>query len=415
MTAVSIHQVPLFASLSPEEKRSLSETLHQVEIPANTVLFREGETGDCFYTVLDGQVEVVKALDTPEERLLNLYGPGEFLGEMSLFDRDGIRTASVRTRTPAQLLKMTHADLDVLLRHQPTLAFELLRVMSLRLRDSDNATIRDLQEKNRQLAEAYAELQAAQAQIVEKEKLERELQLAREIQESMLPKSLPRLPGFDFAARMIPARAVGGDFFDFILLDRNHLGIVIGDVSDKGIPAALFMALVRSLLRSEAMRGLSPQTVLSRINRCLLSMNASGMFVTVLYGVLDRKTHDFVYTRAGHELPILVDGDGNQIEPAHGRGQLLGVLAKPELDEQSLHIPAGGMLLLYTDGVLDATDAQGRRFGHERLNEIMSTSRQMTSIEVCDQVFKAILEYQGASPQADDITLVAIRAAKNLK
>ena len=410
MKQLTLEQIPLFASLSQDEIQELAASLQQIEIPAGTVLFYEGETGDCFYTILDGQVEIVKALGTPDERLLNLRGPGEFLGEMSMFDRDGLRTASVRARTGVQLLKMTHANLDALLHRQPALAFELLRVLSLRLREADNAMIRDLQEKNRLLAQAYKELKAAQDQIIEKEKLERELQLARQIQESMLPKRLPRMREFDFGARMLPARAVGGDFFDFVLVDREHLGIVIGDVSDKGVPAALFMALVRSLLRSEAMRELSPKKVLGNINRCLLHMNAAGMFVTVLYGVLNRKKHEFCYARAGHEYPILLDEHGSEIEPGEGLGQLLGLLSEPEIYEQTITIPAKGTLLLYTDGVLDAIDDQGVLYGRERLQEILRSSLLTTAQGVCDQVLEAVMAYQSMNPQADDITLVAVRA-----
>jgi serine phosphatase RsbU (regulator of sigma subunit) len=253
-------------------------------------------------------------------------------------------------------------------------------------------------------------LKAAQDQIIEKEKLERELQLARQIQESMLPKRLPRMREFDFGARMLPARAVGGDFFDFVLVDREHLGIVIGDVSDKGVPAALFMALVRSLLRSEAMRELSPKKVLGNINRCLLHMNAAGMFVTVLYGVLNRKKHEFCYARAGHEYPILLDEHGVEIEPDEGLGQLLGLLSEPEIYEQTITIPAKGTLLLYTDGVLDAIDDQGVLYGRERLQEILRSSLLTTAQGVCDQVLEAVMAYQSMNSQADDITLVAVRA-----
>src|SRR5439155_21220972 len=128
---------------------------------------------------------------------------------------------------------------DALLHRQPSLAYEMVRVLSVRLRESDDSTIRDLQEKNRQLTLAYEELQAAQAQIIEKEKLEYELQVARELQERMLPRALPGMEGFDFGARMVAARAVSGDFFDFIVLDDDAVGVVVGDVCGKGLPAAL--------------------------------------------------------------------------------------------------------------------------------------------------------------------------------
>src|SRR5207302_6921336 len=135
--------------------------------------------------------------------------------------------------------------------------------------EAENRTIRDLQEKNLQLTQAYERLKLAQAQLIEKEKIEKELEVARGIQESMVPRKLPQLPGFDFGARMLPARAVGGDFFDFIPLNDGALGIVIGDVSDKGVPAALFMALTSNLLRAEAQRGSSVSDALLHVHRQL--------------------------------------------------------------------------------------------------------------------------------------------------
>jgi len=145
---------------------------------------------------------------------------------------------------------------------------------------------RDLQEKNRQLAQAYEELKAAQAQLIEKEKLESELKIAREIQRNILPRSKPQISGLDFGMLIEPMASVGGDFFDYIELDQERVGLVVGDVSDHGVPAAIFMALTYSLLRAEALRATSPGETLRAVNRQLLNMNSSSMFVTVLYGIL---------------------------------------------------------------------------------------------------------------------------------
>jgi serine phosphatase RsbU (regulator of sigma subunit) len=215
----------------------------------------------------------------------------EFLfGEMSLLIPDGLRTASVRAHSPVKIMELSCPDFDKLLLRRPSLALELVRELSLRLRDSDNAMIRDLTDKNLELAQAYQELQAAQVQLVEKEKLEHELDLAHNIQQSILPDDLALMEGFDFGARMMPARAVGGDLYDFIQLDQDTVGISIGDVSDKGVPAAIFMALYCSLLRAEALHVSSPADVLRRVNRHLLDLTDARMFVTALYGVLNRKT-----------------------------------------------------------------------------------------------------------------------------
>ncbi|MDQ5851696.1 MAG: SpoIIE family protein phosphatase [Chloroflexota bacterium] len=405
-----IGQVPLLATLPPSEIRNLAATLCRVDVPSNRILFREGEYGDRFYIVLEGQLEIVKALGTADERLLGVAGPGDFAGEMSLLDPDGLRTASVRTRTAVQLLEMTREDFNALLHRQPMLAYDMARVLKRRLEAADNAAIRDLQEKNRQLTQAYEELRAAQTQIIEKEKLEHELEVAWEIQRSILPRTLPHLPDFDFGARIVPARLVGGDFFDFIRLRQHRMGIVIGDVSGKGVPAAIFMALTRSLVRAEASRGSPPDRVLQRVNGHLLHMNDKGMFVTVLYGVLDKKTQEFVYARAGHELPILVDGSGEPSRPAFREGQPLGLFPDPRLDIQTLSLPPNSGLLMYTDGVTDVMDVQGSLFGIERLLETVRGSRATTAQALCDDVLQAVAAFHAAAPQYDDVALVAIHA-----
>ncbi|RPI55018.1 MAG: hypothetical protein EHM56_05660, partial [Chloroflexi bacterium] len=386
------------------------DILHEVRVALGVLLFREGDPGDCFYVLLDGEADVIKALGTADERLLAVRRAGEFFGEMSLFEPGGLRTASVRARTPLRLLTMARPDFEQLLHHRPAVAYEMVRVLSLRLNRSHDATIADLREKNHQLSEAYHELKAAQAQVIEKERLEKELETARWIQQSILPRTLPPLPGFDLGAFLMPARAVGGDLFDFIPLPDGALGVVIGDVSDKGVPAAIFMALTYSLLRAEAPRWASPAQVLQCVNHHLQGMNDAGMFVTVLYGVLRGTERRFTYARAGHDLPIYLDGLGNSVETPHGSGQMLGVLDSPALDEQSMILKPGDVLLLYTDGATDLSNAQGARLGRERLQRLVQHHLGASSRAMCDSLWMAMTDYQGDAPQFDDVALVAIRA-----
>ena len=406
-TAVLSH-VPLFAALPRSEIDQLARTLPRLAAEPGELLFREGEHGDCFYVVLTGEVEIVKALATVDERVVGVRGPGEFVGEMSLISQDERRTASVRVRAAADLLTISRSAFDALVQRQPSLAYHMARVLGARLRESDDATIRDLQEKNQRLLQAYRELEAAQAQLVEKETLERELQVAREIQESMLPQSLPHLAGFDFGAVMVAARAVGGDFFDLFPLDATRMGIVVGDVSGKGVPAALFMALTRSLLYAEATRGNSPRETLQRVNQHLLHMNAAGMFVTVLYGILDGQTGHFAYARAGHELPLLIDAAGQLHALPLSNGHPLGLLPDPAVDEQMLLIEPGGTLLVYTDGVTDALDPEGAFFGLESLCTQLSTMPRATGQAMCDALRAVLSTHQGTALQFDDVTLVAL-------
>ena len=404
-----LKQVALFVSLPPNEIKYLAETLRPCEFGAGTVFIRESEVADHFFILVEGQVEIIKALGTANERVLGVDEAGSFIGEMGLINPGSRRTASARARTPARLLEMTRSDFDALLHRQPALAYKMVRVLSLRLEQAENRTIRDLQEKNLQLIQAYEQLKGAQAQLIEKEKMERELEVARGIQQSMVPRKLPNLAGFDFGARMLPARAVGGDFFDLIPLDNGTLGIVIGDVSEKGVPAALFMALTSNLLRAEARRGVSVSDALRHVHQQLLEINDTCMFVTLLYGVLNGKTLEFHYARAGHELPLVYDGRGEWVTLPHVPGLPLGAADEILLDEQTIALSAGSKLLFYTDGITDALDAANNQFGLERLRRAFFAERGAPPQIVCDALLEMTTSFRGAIPQYDDITLVAVQ------
>jgi phosphoserine phosphatase RsbU/P len=406
-------QFPLFAGLDTGELHELAEVLRARELPPGELLYREGEPGDRMAFLLQGEVDVIKALGTADERVLGSRTSGEFLGEMSLLDPDGRRTASVRTLTSLYYVELSRADFPLLLRRCPGLAYDMLQMLSRRLQHAHDGTINDLRAKNRQLERAYEELRAAQAQLVEKEKLERELQVAREIQASMLPHELPQRACFQFGALMEAARAVGGDLFDFVALPGDRIGVMIGDVCDKGVPAALFMALTRSLVRAEIDHAPTPGDLLRRVNKLLLDMNDAGMFVTMLYGELNSSTGQFAYARAGHETPFLVGGDGRLLPSQPATGLPLGIFENPKVDEQTLMLPPGTTLILHTDGATDMANPAGEDFGHERLWASVQTSlsgNDLSAQEVCNGTWRALRDYQGSAPQADDVTLVVIRA-----
>jgi serine phosphatase RsbU (regulator of sigma subunit) len=240
-------------------------------------------------------------------------------------------------------------------------------------------------------------------------KMEAELDFAREIQRSILPGELPRKIGCDFGALMIPARAVSGDFYAFIELDESRVGITVGDVSDKGVPAALFMALTFSLINTEARRSSSPRDVLSHVNQYLLSMNESGMFVTVLYGIFDRLTREFWYVRAGHDKPIVLDADGKLLDLDFRLGQALGLLPEPKLDEERIILPIGSAMLVFTDGVTEAMDADGQLFGLKRVQAAFQLNRHASAQDICLRMWQVIEEFSTHQPPHDDVTLVAIK------
>ena len=409
--AVSLSDIPLFKTLPADELARLQAALPVREASAGAWILEEGQPGDHFFVILQGKVEILKAAGSAEESRLGFRSAGDFIGEMALLNQESARTASARAVSKSRLLVVPYAEVNGLLARHPALAYELARVLSERMTDGQNKTIRSLRKKNIELQKAYDELKAAQAQIIEKEKLERELQLAREIQFSILPETLPPLPGYDFGALMVPARAVGGDFYGIFPLDENRMVLVLGDVTDKGVPAALFMAQTYALLRASSNPSDTPSQILQRANSLLYSMNARGLFATMIYGILTQQTGDFHYVRAGHEFPIMVSPDGiAQLLECPG-GLPLGIWDDPMLVENHLVIPPGGLLLLYSDGVTDCNNPQQERFGDERLCQLMETFASDTPTQaVCEKIFESLGDFQQGAPQFDDVTLLAVRA-----
>ncbi len=206
---------------------------------------------------------------------------------------------------------------------------------------------------------------------------------------------------------------VGGDFYDFIPLDEKTLAIVVGDVSDHGVPAALFMALTVTLLRAESQRLDAPGDVLRSVNHHLLGMNETGMFVTILYGLLDCSRYEFRYARAGHELPILMALNGECVPFERNVGQLIGIFPDPVLDEGTLSLTPDSVLLLFSDGVTEANDKDGNLFGQGRLLDVLQSGCHHSAQELCDHVWDDLKEYRGDAIQHDDVTVVAIKVLQD--
>jgi len=404
-------KVPLFANLPQLELEHLAETLQPHEFAQGTLVMREGESDEHIYILLEGEVEVIKALGTPDERLLAIRPSGSLFGEMSLFLPQRSHTASVRAHTPANVLEMTRQDFDRLLHRYPTLVYDMVRQMSRYLVDTENATILDLREKNRQLIQAYQELKAAQEQLIIKERLEKELAIARQIQESILPDNLPQLEGFDIAAMTVPAREVGGDYYDFIPLNRHRFGLVVGDACDKGVPAALFINLTNSLVHIEAPRNPSPAATLQMVNHHLLEMCHSGKFVTMLYGILDVSGR-FDYCRAGHPHPLVLDENLHLVEIPSSSGMPLGISEEIVLDAQTVTIPPGGLVVIYSDGLSEAEDAKNNQFGVERLANDLPTVSHLPAAQVCAYLWRRVQEFGGGQPQSDDFTAIVIKRSE---
>jgi serine phosphatase RsbU (regulator of sigma subunit) len=258
------------------------------------------------------------------------------------------------------------------------------------------------------LQDKVQQLEAAQAELVQKERLERELELARQVQQSVLPRVFPLSPGYAFGARNEPARHVGGDFYDVIPLDRERFAIAIGDVSDKGMAAALYMAQTHSLLLAEARRETVPGTVLGNVHRLLQDLGRSGMYVTVFLGIIDGPARRLTYARAGHDRPLLLrDGE---VQALPGDGTVLGFPGMDELylSEEEMDLNAGDRLVLYTDGLTDIQAPDERSFGVERLRELIRAKGHLPADKLCAAVFGDLAAFQGVAEQYDDMTILVL-------
>lgn len=247
------------------------------------------------------------------------------------------------------------------------------------------------------------------AQEAERARLGRELELAHDIQRSLLPAEPPRLPGYQIAYRWRSAREVGGDFFDFLLLAPDRLGLVIADVSDKGVPAALYMMFARTLMRVSALSGREPAAALLRTNELILADSTSDMFVTATYGVLDAAGHTLTYASAGHNLALHAPAGGRAAEPLISEGIALGIVAETEIKQKALELAPGDVILFYTDGVIEALNPAGEEFGAQRLDDILCAQRAAPAEAIADAIDAAVREFTGGAAQYDDLTLIVVK------
>ena len=253
-----------------------------------------------------------------------------------------------------------------------------------------------------QLTEAY----------IEKQRMEETLRLAHDIQMDLLPKQLPPFSNrskLDLHAAMIPAQEVGGDLYDFFLIDEHNLFFVIGDVSGKGVPAALFMAVAKTLIKAFARKGLLPHEVLTTVNTELCLHNESCTFVTMFCGVLNTTTGEIQYTNGGHNPPLLVQQGGEGFYFGESGGMVLGILEDANFQTHTMQLKPGDSLFMYTDGVTEAIDAQSALFSEERLKQVFLTLRQKSSQEIIEGILEQLRQFSEGQPQFDDITMMNVK------
>jgi serine phosphatase RsbU (regulator of sigma subunit) len=248
-----------------------------------------------------------------------------------------------------------------------------------------------------------------QREAQERERIEQELRIARLIQQTLLPKTLPELPGYKVAAYYQPAREVGGDFYDFLELEDGRLGLVVGDVTDKGVPAALVMATTRTMLRGGAQRLFSPGEVLRRANDALVTDIPPNMFITCLYAILDLESGRLVYANAGHDLPYRRRaGRSESAEELRATGMPLGLMPGMGYEEKEIVLGKGESVLFYSDGLVEAHDPHREMFGFPRLQGLVGTHRSGGSALI-SFLLSELTRFTGEDwVQEDDITLVTL-------
>ena len=256
------------------------------------------------------------------------------------------------------------------------------------------------------------------AVTAEKERIGAELTVATQIQASMLPCIFPAFPErkeIDIYATMQPAKEVGGDFYDFFLVDESHLAIVIADVSGKGVPAALFMVIAKTLIKNHAQAGECPADVFTGTNRQLCESNDAGLFVTAWMGILDMETGEFTYVNAGHNPP-LIRRKGGGFEYLKSRaGFVLAGMEGMKYRQASMTLEPGDMICLYTDGVTEATDTGNQLYGEERLQNRLNAEKEKTLEEILHGIKADIDVFVKGAPQFDDITMLVLRLRERLE
>lgn len=272
----------------------------------------------------------------------------------------------------------------------------------------------DVQRRQEELeaeVEARTHDLAAKNELLEKSqhRMETELDIARSLQGAMLPQRMPKHPSYSGRAIMRPARELGGDFYDFFIIGEDEIGLVIADVSGKGVPAAFFMAISRTVLQASARERRSAGECLAETNSILCEQNPLEMFVTVFYGILNLRTGVLNYANGGHNPPVVVREDGEVTQLPQTGGMAMGIMAGLTYQEGAVSLSAGDTLFLYTDGISEAMDGEGHEFTVERLLTSLSDSHRQSLDIVVSSVTEAVSDFVGDAPQHDDMTYLVVR------
>ena len=379
-------------------------------------LYNRGFMVYLFDQALAGQYDTRSALILKANG--NLPACFSILQEILHKDYDVIRVENNRflmfseadSRSRLQLLS-THVE-EAMAQHNQEFPEEpALMTVNCRMRTENEDTYTFLRSTLEE-KDAGDPLRGVVSMISELNRLDEELKLAADIQISMLPANFPAFPDrteFDLYASMRPAKEVGGDFYDFFLIDNDHLALVIADVSGKGIPASLFMMVSRTLIKNQLMTGCDPASAMQRVNLQLCERNSSMMFVTVWLAVVEISTGKGLACNAGHEKPALRRAGGPFELLQYKHGMFIGVSKKPKYETREFELHPGDCLFVYTDGVPEASRADYEMFGNERLTAVLNQNADAKPKEIIERVHDAIERFTDGAPQFDDVTMLCFK------
>jgi sigma-B regulation protein RsbU (phosphoserine phosphatase) len=378
----------LFAGVPLAELAPLVENCELRPLPGGTLLLSPGQVNKTLYLLLEGRLEVhIDRIDSEE---FFVIGPGECTGEISVVDCRPA-TAYVVSREPSRVLAVPEAQLWGAFLTVPEIAKNFMRLFADRLRART------------------ASMQRALERQLRYEHLQKELAIAHDIQLGILPREIDFGPEVEVATRITPAQQVGGDFFDAFPMTDGEYCVAIGDVSGKGVPAGLFMMRAVTLLRAELLKDQPLEAALGRLNSALCEDNPTCMFATIVVGLLDTRSGRFRYASGGHE-PVILGERGRVHRPLEPpRGILLGVDPNAGYEVATLVLRRGDVLVMYTDGVTEAMDPNGRLFSSERLLACLQEGPANSAEELAERIGLAVVRFADGAPPSDDVTALVLR------
>jgi phosphoserine phosphatase RsbU/P len=417
---------PIFARFDRASLLAVAARFRVVAYKGGAELMREGESGSFAAVILEGEVDVFVALPTGPVQMATI-GHNRIIGELGVFT-DMPRTATVIARTDVVVARIEHDSLMRLSAEYPSIAIAIIQELGGRLarmnrslayltyaadslgRDEyDSALLDRLTDLPGELGNFGRAFAGMAREIRAKQTRRTEMRAAAEIQQSILPppwEPTGRAACVDLHAEMHPAREIGGDFYDYFMIDADRLAFTVADVSGKGIPAALFMAVSRTVMRGISGRD-DLSAAMSEANRLLATHNAACMFVTLFYGVLDLTTGMLRYCNAGHNPPNLLRAGGGRLT-LEATAIPIGIEERATYRCDETVLGHGDMLFLFSDGITEAFDAAGNEFGAARLEQALEDARGAAAADLVRRVLGAVASFAAGADQSDDITCLAL-------